>query len=237
MLQQLSIAVMMLLASAGAFTSFRPQVRGLHHTALSEKSNSEDDSSRRLFFSSVAVAAAIAIPATAANAGIDVRSLKNLPVEGDATGAATRMKQLQQQGTQMEAVDRSVQMMLPSGVSYREYSPGKDGSVVVKPGSKVGTEMAVRANGVTYYNTKDDADFNDLAWTIGSGEYTAALEEGMLGMKPKSKRIIVVPSNLVFAARNAGQLPEAMSTDRTYERLFKSGDATLIFEVVVTRIN
>jgi hypothetical protein len=201
--------------------------------------------SRRLFlFTSLAAGTgALVFSPNAALAGIDVSALRNLPVEGDASGTATRLKQLQ--GTQIQPADRPY-TNLANGVSYREYRSGKDGAVV-RPGSRVGTEMSIRCKsyatstepeGSKYYSTKDDTDFNDLGWTIGSGEFSAALEEGMLGMKKNSIRHIEVPSTQVFAARNAGQLPEATTEEgqRRYESLFKT-DATLVFEILVTRIN
>jgi hypothetical protein len=50
-------------------------------------------------------------------------------------------------------------------------------------------------------------------------------------------RRIEVPSTLVFAARKANQLPLPTTKDgkRRFESLFKT-DATLLFEVLVTRI-
>jgi hypothetical protein len=213
-------------------------------------SNGNYGASRRLvLFTTLAASTGGALISSpdAALAGIDVSALKNLPVEGDASGSATRLKQLQQ-GTRMQPIEDQDRpyTKLASGVSYREYRSGKDG-FVVRPGSKVGTEMSIRCksyatstepDGLKYYSTKEDTDFNDLAWTIGSGEFSAALEEAMLGMKKNSIRHIELPSTQVFAARNAGQLPEATTEEgeRRYESLFKT-DATLMFEVLVTRIN
>jgi len=91
--------------------------------------------------------------------------------------------------------------------------------------------------GLKYFTTKDDTDFNELAWTIGSGDLPPSLESGMMGMRKGALRRIEVPSTLVFAARNAQQLPEPTTKDgkRRYENLFKT-DATLLFEVLVTRV-
>lgn len=59
------------------------------------------------------------------NAGIDPTMLKNLPVQGDETGAAQRLRQV-------EAVQRPTSDLvdipftdLPSGASFREYREGK----------------------------------------------------------------------------------------------------------------
>jgi FKBP-type peptidyl-prolyl cis-trans isomerase 2 len=36
--------------------------------------------------------------------------------------------------------------------------------------------------GVKYFATKEDTDFNEIAWTVGSGEILPGLEEAMMGM-------------------------------------------------------
>jgi len=91
--------------------------------------------------------------------------------------------------------------------------------------------------GVKYYSTKLDTEFNEIAWTIGSGELPPGLEEAMMGMHKNGLRRIEVPSTQVFAARNENQLPLPTTKDgkRVFERLFKT-EATVLFEVLVTRI-
>jgi hypothetical protein len=60
-----------------------------------------------------------------ANAGIDPSMLKNLPVQGDESGQATRLRQIE--NVQRPASDLTNMPFeeLPSGVSYREYREGK----------------------------------------------------------------------------------------------------------------
>ena len=91
--------------------------------------------------------------------------------------------------------------------------------------------------GVQYFSTKEDTEFNELAWTVGSGEILSGLEEGMMGMHKNALRRIEVPSTLVFSGRNQNSLPLPTTKDgkRIFDRLFKT-DATLLFEVLVTRI-
>ena len=91
--------------------------------------------------------------------------------------------------------------------------------------------------GVKYFSTKSDTDFDEIAWTVGSGELPAGLEEAMMGMHRNGLRRIVLPSTQVFAARDGNQLPLPTTKDgkRVYDRLFKT-DATLLFEVLVTRV-
>ena len=60
-----------------------------------------------------------------ANAGIDPTLLKTLPVQGDESGAAQRLRQveaIQRPATDLE--DKPFEK-LESGVSYREYREGK----------------------------------------------------------------------------------------------------------------
>jgi len=58
-----------------------------------------------------------------------------------------------------------------------------------------------------------------------------------MGMHRNGLRRIELPSTMVFSARNENQLPLPTTKDgkRVFDRLFKT-DATLLFEVLVTRI-
>jgi len=59
----------------------------------------------------------------------------------------------------------------------------------------------------------------------------------MMGMKRQGVRRIELPSTVIFAAKKKDQLPlpETKDGKRLFERLFKT-DATMLFEVLVTRI-
>ncbi|KAL9179794.1 hypothetical protein ACHAXT_007764 [Thalassiosira profunda] len=189
--------------------------------------------------------AAVAGPA---NAGIDPSALRALPVEGDTTGVKTRLQQIESaNGPRPEDSKDIAFEKLPSGASYREYREGK-GDAEVQPGSKVAAEMTIRCQsfatanepgGVKYFSTKTDTDFNELAWTVGSGELPPELEEAMMGMHKGAVRRIELPSTAVFAAKKNNQLPLPSENNkdgkRVFDRLFKT-DATLLFEVLVTRI-
>jgi hypothetical protein len=124
--------------------------------------------------------------------------------------------------------------------------PRMRSSTEVKPGSKVAVEMSIRCKsfstanepgGLKYFTTKEDTDFNEIAFTVGSGEILPGLEEGMMGMHKNGLRRIEVPATIVFAANKANQLPLPTTKDgkRRFENLFKT-DATLLFEVLVTRV-
>lgn len=183
-----------------------------------------------------------------AYAGIDVTALQALPVEGDTTGAASRLRQLESVNGPRPDDSKDIAFeKLPSGASYREYREGK-GDAVVQTGSKVATEMTIRCRsfataddpgGIKYFTTKGDTDFNELAWTVGSGEFPPELDEAMAGMRKGAVRRIELPSTAVFAAKKNGQLPLPSEKNkdgkRRFENLFKT-DATLLFEVLVTRI-
>merc|ERR1712025_907396 len=166
-------------------------------------------------------------------------------VEGDASGTATRLRQIQEiQKPASDTIDKEYEK-LPSGVEYREYREGS-GDAVIQNGSKIAAEMTIRCQafatqnepgGVKYFSTKADTEFDEIAWTVGSGELPPGLEEAMMGMHKNGLRRIVLPSTAVFAARNDNQLPLPTTKDgkRVFDRLFKT-EATLLFEVLVTRI-
>jgi len=203
------------------------------------KNHSSSSLSRRAFASRALVAAAFAssppflLPQTAA-AGIDVRSLKTTPIEGDASGAALRLAQLKQQTAREGGT-----VELDSGVTYRETGAGI-ANRVVRNGSNVGACIAVLTpGGLPIYSTREDNDANELSWQIGSGDFPKGAEEGMVGMMLGSSRRIEVPSRLVNLARIAGVLPEATTEvgKERYEAAFRSGDARLVFDVRVTGVN
>mmetsp|Transcript_18185 Transcript_18185/g.25234 ORF Transcript_18185/g.25234 Transcript_18185/m.25234 type:complete len:243 (+) Transcript_18185:191-919(+) len=237
-------ATLLLLPFVSAFqaSSGRHGIRQSH--PLMAHGDGQSDG-RRVFLSSAGIAFLSTIAPTAANAGIDPSALKSLPVQGDDSGGATRLRQIEAaKNPASDQVDKPWED-LTSGVAYREYREGK-GAAVVEPGSKVAVEMTIRCKsfstandpgGVKYYSTKEDTDFNEYAFTVGSGEAPPGLEEGMMGMRRGGLRRIELPSTMVFAAKKANQLPLPTSKDgkRRFENLFKT-DATLLFEVMVTRV-
>ena len=217
-----------------------------------ENTNEKVVPNRRAFFAKTAPALlSLALPTLAtpqkALAGIDPSALKQYQVEGDASGVATRLRQIEATKNRPEDLTNVPFEELPSGVSFREYREGK-GEATVQAGSKVAVEMTIRCKsfatanepgGIKYFSTSEDTDFNEVAWTVGNGELTPALEEGMMGMHKGALRRIELPSTAVFAAKKANQLPLPKDTNkdgkRRFENLFKT-DATLLFEVLVTRI-
>lgn len=218
------------------------------NSALHATPNNKGDRRSFLIQSTVAVSSfLISInSASPANAGIDPSALKALPVEGDTTGVRSRLQQIESlNGPRPEDSKDIAFEKLASGASYREYREGK-GDAAVANGSKVAVEMTIRCQsfatanepgGVKYFSTKEDTDFNEVAWTIGDGQLPPELEECMIGMHKGGLRRIELPSTVVFSARNNNQLPQPTTKDgkRVYDRLFKT-DATLLFEVLVTRI-
>mmetsp|Transcript_30800 Transcript_30800/g.34069 ORF Transcript_30800/g.34069 Transcript_30800/m.34069 type:complete len:299 (+) Transcript_30800:137-1033(+) len=222
---------------------------GRSTTTTSLKARKDDSySSRRDFLTSsilLGSSATLLLPPQIANAGIDPSLLKGLAIDGDDGGNVRRLKSIQNVIKPESDLINQEYEKLPSGVQYREYREGK-GNEVVQAGSKVFVEMSIRCQsfatanepgGVKYFTTKDDTDFNELGWTLGTGAFPKGLEEGMMGMHRNGLRRIELPSMMVFSARDANQLPlpQTKSGKRMYEQLFKT-DATLLFEVLVTRI-
>jgi len=239
------------LAYTEAFSGLSTSKGHISSSLNGANSNNEEDWNNRRSFLVQSAASASSIllltnSANPANAGIDPLALKALPVEGDTTGATTRMRQIETvNGPRPEDSKDIAFEKLPSGASYREYREGK-GEATVGNGSKVAVEMTIRCvsfatanepGGVKYFSTKADTEFNELAWTIGDGELPPELEESMAGMRKGGVRRIELPSTVVFAARKNNQLPQPTTKDgkRVFERLFKT-DATLLLEVLVTRI-
>mmetsp|Transcript_22582 Transcript_22582/g.48886 ORF Transcript_22582/g.48886 Transcript_22582/m.48886 type:complete len:265 (+) Transcript_22582:6806-7600(+) len=204
-----------------------------------------------LFKTASAVSSLLFVTAASSNpayAAIDPLALRALPVEGDTTGAAQRLRFIEAENGPREEDSRDIAFeVLPSGASYREYREGK-GDAAVQKGSKVAVEMTIRCKsfatanepgGLKYFSTKDDTEFNEYAWTVGSGELPPELDECMIGMHKGAVRRIELPSTAVFAARKNDQLPLPSEKNkdgkRRYENLFKT-DATLLIELLVTRI-
>lgn len=82
---------------------------------------------RRSFFTAVGISAMsvlVTVPSTA-QAGINPTLLKSLPVQGDESGSTQRLRQIESiQRPSTDLVDIPYKE-LPSGVSFREYRPGK----------------------------------------------------------------------------------------------------------------
>ena len=227
-----------------------PYCRGFNPNFFSSRRDHLGDgtlsASRRDFIEVFSVGSILLTP-NIVNAGIDPSSLKQFSIEGDQSGSETRLRQLEAEKNRPEDVIDKPFDKLDSGVSYREYREGK-GEAVVTKGSKVAAEMTIRCKsfatanepgGLKYYSTKEDTEFNEIAWTIGSGEILPGLEGAMMGMHKGSVRRIEVPSTMVFAAKKVNQLPLPKDGNkdgkRRFDNLFKT-DATLLFEVLVTRI-
>jgi hypothetical protein len=182
-------------------------------------SHAYHDEARRSFMSTLATSVgAILVSPTVANAGIDPALLKNLPVQGDESGSAQRLRQIEAiQRPTSDLVDIPFQE-LPSGVSYREYREGK-GDAVIQKGSKVAAELTIRCKsfstqdepgGIKYFSTKEDTEFNEIAWTIGSGEILPGLEEAMMGMRryvEESFRETPTPKSFAIANKHNCRCP------------------------------
>lgn len=94
-----------------------------------------------------------------------------MPVEGDTTGARSRLQQIESANGPQPDDEKDIAFeKLPSGSSYRQYREGK-GDAEVKNGSKVAIECTIRCQsfatanepgGLKYFSTKTDTEFNEL---------------------------------------------------------------------------
>ena len=86
--------------------------------------NHEMDRRAFVSFTLTASTLSLAFPQTA-NAGIDPSALRNIQVEGDNAGSATRLRQIEAVNKPETDLADMPFIKLPSGVSYREYRAGK----------------------------------------------------------------------------------------------------------------
>lgn len=125
------IILFSILSSAAAFQSI-PQwnTASASSTSIhSENSNEDSFDDRRSFVKNLVLGAAALgttlLPTTPANAGIDPSLLKSYGVEGDASGSAQRLRQIEEiQRPASDTVNIPYEK-LSSGVEYREYREGK----------------------------------------------------------------------------------------------------------------
>lgn len=90
-----------------------------------EASSQQMQEDRRSFLGVAGLAFGILVSPSQATAGIDPSLLKTLPVQGDDSGSATRLRQVESiQRPETDLVSIPFEE-LPSGVSYREYRAGK----------------------------------------------------------------------------------------------------------------
>eukprot|EP00592_Proboscia_alata_P008103 CAMPEP_0194360550 /NCGR_PEP_ID=MMETSP0174-20130528/7894_1 /TAXON_ID=216777 /ORGANISM="Proboscia alata, Strain PI-D3" /LENGTH=277 /DNA_ID=CAMNT_0039132099 /DNA_START=78 /DNA_END=911 /DNA_ORIENTATION=- len=152
-----------------------------------------------------------------AAAAIDTSSLQTT---GDASGAALRLKQLQAIAPPPPK-KRIGWVELDSGVSYREFDTGIAGTRAIRKGVQngynVGAILTIRtlSEDLLIYSNRGNNDLDELSWKVGSGDFPKGAEEGMMGMRLGSTTQI---------------------GKERYEEAFRSGDATLVFDVRITGI-
>ena len=123
-----SLSLLLLLYISPYTTAF-PTTHNPKHKILSslqaQKSPQQQQTNRKQFLSTTTLLPFLLLP-TISNAGIDPTALKSLPVEGDSSGAATRLRSFaaeEETAKSKDLVDIPFET-LPSGVSYREYRAG-----------------------------------------------------------------------------------------------------------------
>jgi hypothetical protein len=128
MVLRLAFSCVLLSMGAVSVQSFQlPTNKGLSsgQNLPSEASTQQMQEDRRSFLGVAGLAFGIIVSPSQARAGIDPSLLRTLQVQGDNSGSATRLRQVENmQKPATDLVDVPFEE-LPSGVSYREYRAGK----------------------------------------------------------------------------------------------------------------
>ena len=125
------IILLSILSSAAAFQTIPHWNTACPSSTSIQSKNSNEDSldDRRSFVKSLVLGSAAfgatLLPTTPANAGIDPSLLKSYSVEGDASGSAQRLRQIEEIQRPASDTLNIPYEKLPSGVEYREYREGK----------------------------------------------------------------------------------------------------------------
>ena len=123
------IILFSILSSAISFQSL-PQWKTASTTRIqmSKMDDSQDDRRsfvKSLLLGSAAMATTTLTQTTPAYAGIDPSLLKSYSVEGDASGSAQRLRQIEEIQRPASDTLNIPYEKLPSGVEWREYREGK----------------------------------------------------------------------------------------------------------------
>lgn len=119
------LLLLSILSSAVSFQSTPRWTTATRSSTQIQSTHSSDDDRRSFVKSLLVGAAATVLSTTPANAGIDPSLLKSYSVEGDASGSAQRLRQIEEiQRPASDTVNIPYEK-LPSGVEYREYREGK----------------------------------------------------------------------------------------------------------------
>ena len=89
----------------------------------------------------------------------------------------------------------------PTGLKYFQLKPGKGAA------AKAGDQVEVHYTGWLVDGTKFDSSLDrgdKFAFPLGQHNVIAGWDEGVAGMKPGSKRKLIVPPNLGYGSRGAG---------------------------------
>jgi FKBP-type peptidyl-prolyl cis-trans isomerase FkpA len=95
-------------------------------------------------------------------------------------------------------VDLSAMARLPSGLYMRDLQVG-DGDTVI-----AGKRVAVKytgwlPNGAQFDSNRESPE--TLPFVVGAGDVIAGWEEGLLGMRPGGRRLLVIPPTLAYGDR------------------------------------
>jgi FKBP-type peptidyl-prolyl cis-trans isomerase FkpA len=111
-------------------------------------------------------------------------------------GCSTSQRTLPGEQTTME------KKFLPSGLSYIEITPGTGEQ------ARAGQQVTVHYTGYLTNGKKFDSSVDrgkPYTFALGAGRVIKGWEEGIEGMKVGEKRKLIIPPNLGYGSRGAGE--------------------------------
>lgn len=242
--------LLLLVAQSASFhvsppSSFHVSPPSSSHAPLSPHPPSSLSSTRSSFLRTAPFLVAPLLFPPPPSLAISLDELKSLPIEGDVSGGATRLANLE--ALQAAAIAKDPQLVdVSPGVQYREYKVG--GGPAVAEGSRVAAEMTVRCstvtstkepNGVKIYSTLEDDDLGEVLLRTGAGAGTGVLDAALAGMGKGGIRRVYLDSERAYKWRQEGGLPKPRADNKERNKLVDrvfSNKADLIVEVKVNRV-
>jgi FKBP-type peptidyl-prolyl cis-trans isomerase FkpA len=116
-------------------------------------------------------------------------------------------------------VDLSAMAQLPSGLYMKDLQVG-DGDIVIS-GKKVAVKYTGWLPNGAQFDSNREGD-STLPFVVGAGDVIAGWEEGILGMRPGGRRLLVIPPTLAYG-------------DRGYPGVIPP-NTTLVFDISVVSV-
>ena len=118
-----------------------------------------------------------------------------------------------------KAIEKTIPILTDSGLSITELSVGKG------PEAIAGNKVSVNYRGTLENGKEFDTSYGrgPFSFPLGRGQVIKGWDEGVAGMKVGGKRKLIIPPDLAYGARGAGNVIPP--------------NATLVFEVELLEIN